>query len=157
MHELLQFEDSSVDVVYASHVLEHAHYGAVGPSGGEAGSVTDALKEWARVLKDDVGILMVSVPDLTILTSLYANGGLDAAEKFHLMRMIFGGQTDSKDAHLAGFDEDILTEFLSLAGFCRVRRVANFNLIAGVDWVDTSSMQWHNNDISVNVVANKCK
>ena len=142
-------------MIYASHVLEHAHYGEVGPGGGGGGDgdgVGETLEEWSRLLVMG-GEIMVSVPDMDVLAELWANGGLRSDEKFHLMRMMFGGQTDEKDAHLVGFDESILVEFLSAAGFCRIRRVEGFGGVVGAD---TSSMVWKGKKISLNVVANKC-
>ena len=127
----------------------------IGPGTAGSGNVLQVLQEWNRVLKRDTGTLLISVPDLSVLADQFANNNkLSPAEKFHLMRMIFGGQTDSKDSHLAGFDEDILVGFLVESGFCRIRRVDGFG--GSVDWEDTSSMVWHGKKISLNVIAQKC-
>jgi len=145
-----------VAAIANSHVLEHAHYGEVGPAGSpQQGNVGNTLSEWNRVLKPR-GILMVSVPDLMTMSDLFANARLGPADKFHLMRMMFGGQTTEKDSHLVGFDENILADFLASGGFCRIRRVAGFNGFKGVDWEDTSEMVWHAAKISINVIAEKC-
>jgi predicted SAM-dependent methyltransferase len=53
----LPFFDSTVDEIYASHVLEHTAYNA------------PVLEEWARVLKPG-GLLTVTVPD--IVATYYA-------------------------------------------------------------------------------------
>ena len=134
--------------MYASHVLEHASYqqprpgrgGGGGAGGGISGAeaeaaraerrgrlglfaegeVAGALAEWARVLRPG-GALFVAVPDLGALAGLYANASLSAADKFFVMRMIYGGQVDGHDFHKTGFDEALLAQLLSASGFCEVR------------------------------------
>ncbi|MGL4499622.1 MAG: class I SAM-dependent methyltransferase, partial [Planktothrix sp.] len=53
--DLSQFETDSIAAIYASHVLEHFHYGL-------NNELINTLKEWHRVLKPG-GKLLVSVPD----------------------------------------------------------------------------------------------
>jgi predicted SAM-dependent methyltransferase len=59
----LQFEDNSVDLIYASCVIEYF----------DREEVIDVLKEWMRVLKFG-GKLRLSVPDFETMASLYTNG-----------------------------------------------------------------------------------
>ncbi|KAF0684889.1 Aste57867_23133 [Aphanomyces stellatus] len=136
---------NSVTAIYSSHALEHVGYGANAPD------VTATLAEWFRVLKCG-GALFLAVPDLRVLAKLFLASSLTTQERFHVMRMIYGGQTDAHDYHLVGFDYDILAQVLTQAGFCDVRRVTDFGLFD-----DTSRLVFKGRAISLNVVATACK
>jgi predicted SAM-dependent methyltransferase len=120
MENLYPFPDGSVSALYASHALERCDYGVTD-------GVERTLREWRRVLKPD-GVLYVSVPNLLALSSLYANASTSTEERVFLMGLMFGGQTDARDVHKVGLDEDILGVFLSSAGFCNFTRVDSFDL-----------------------------
>jgi len=80
----------------------------------------------------------VSVPDLEVLASLFLQKDkLTINERFHVMRMIFGGHVDRYDYHLAGLDVDFLAAFLQEAGFVNLRRMSSFGLFE-----DTSGMHF---------------
>jgi predicted SAM-dependent methyltransferase len=140
--DLSQFADESIDAIYASHVLEHFFYGL-----GYELSLT--LLEWYRVLKVG-GQLMISVPDLRTLAWLYSRPNLDVQTRIHIMRMIFGGQTNEYDVHKVGFDFDILWMYLSDVGFSKCEQVEQFNLFN-----DCSKIQLMGTWISLNVIATK--
>eukprot|EP00520_Triparma_pacifica_P007474 CAMPEP_0118637280 /NCGR_PEP_ID=MMETSP0785-20121206/3069_1 /TAXON_ID=91992 /ORGANISM="Bolidomonas pacifica, Strain CCMP 1866" /LENGTH=235 /DNA_ID=CAMNT_0006528457 /DNA_START=15 /DNA_END=718 /DNA_ORIENTATION=- len=132
MGNLTGVETGSAEAIYASHVLEHRHYGVVGPEGGQDGNSKDVLKEWYRVLKTG-GHLMISVPDLEALSSIFVDdrlgSGLDrASRRFYIMRVMFGGNAEKGDIHMAGYDFDILGGFLEATGFCRIKRVKGFGM-----------------------------
>lgn len=57
---LSQFEDNSVDLIYASHVLEYF----------DRREALIVLTEWYRVLKKG-GVIRLAVPDFEALTKLY--------------------------------------------------------------------------------------
>ena len=77
---------------------------------------------------------------------------LDANDRFFLMRMMFGGQTDFDDFHHVGLDEQILRHYLTEAGFCDVTlRPEGFGLFA-----DGSAMRFKGVPVSVNVAARAC-
>ena len=59
----LEFDDESVDLIYASHVLEYF----------DREEVINVLLEWKRVLKPG-GILRIAVPDFKSMTELYTSG-----------------------------------------------------------------------------------
>jgi predicted SAM-dependent methyltransferase len=140
--DLSQFEDESIDAIYASHVLEHFYYKL-------DNELFLTLSEWHRVLKPD-GQLMISVPDLFVLCSLYAIRTLTLDVRFYLMRVIFGGQTNQFDVHKVGFDEDILAVYLREIGFETYERVEEFGLFD-----DSSSIRVMGNLISLNIIAYK--
>ena len=61
--ETLDFRDNSVDLIYASHVIEYF----------DRQSVRSLLREWHRVLKPS-GTLRLAVPNFKVLTELYSAG-----------------------------------------------------------------------------------
>lgn len=139
---LSQFADSSVDNIYASHVLEHFHHSL-------NSELIRVLQEWHRVLKPG-GYLMLSVPDLRVLCWLFLNPNLDPLERHYLMTVMFGGQTNEYDVHRVGVDLDILGLYLKEAGFQEYRQVSEFTLFH-----DCSSIRILDTAISLNVVAQK--
>ncbi len=140
--DLSMFESDSVDTIYSSHTLEHFYYGI-------NDELLNTLKEWYRVLKPD-GKLMISVPDLEVLSGLYIRKDLNFQQRFHIMRMMFGGQTNIYDVHKVGFDFTTLKVYLEKANFKQVSRVKEFNLFN-----DCSSLKFLDTLISLNVVAYK--
>lgn len=132
--------DASCEEVYASHVVEHLGYDR---------GVSDALKEFHRVLVPG-GRLRLSVPDMDTLCSLFVHPQTDLNEKFHLMRMLFGGRLDAADVHLAGFNFDFLRDFLTRAGFRTIHRVPEFH-----EFEDTSRARFRGILVSCNIQAFK--
>ncbi|WP_265943735.1 class I SAM-dependent methyltransferase [Dechloromonas sp. A34] len=99
--------DSSVDVIYNCHVLEHFKRRDVGR----------VLKEWYRVLKPG-GTLRISVPDFAQLCEVYQKfGRLDL-----VIGPLFGRQDYLYNIHYNAFDQAALTQQLEDAGFVNVRR-----------------------------------
>jgi predicted SAM-dependent methyltransferase len=139
--DLSRFAENSFEQIYASHVLEHFAY---------LRRLVPALIEWRRVLRPS-GTLFLSVPDLDVLARLFVDrGNLSVEERFLVMRMIFGGQADEHDYHLAGLNEEFLTSYLTAAQFTGIRRVDNFGLFD-----DTSTMELKGTRISLNMIAVK--
>jgi predicted SAM-dependent methyltransferase/trans-aconitate methyltransferase len=139
--DLSRFADHTFSHIYASHVLEHLGYQSALP---------DALTEWHRVLRP-AGQLMVSVPDLDTLCELFTQReGMGIQDRFELMRMMFGGQTDSYDFHCVGLNEEFLSSFLVSAGFISIERVHGFGLFQ-----DYSELVVHGRAISLNIQASK--
>ena len=171
MADIAAVKDGNVKAIYASHVLEHRHYGKIGPQFGPQGNSLDVLTEWHRILEKD-GHLMISVPDLEALSGMFINERLGegvekAQRRFHIMRIMFGGNAEDGDVHMAGYDFDIIGGFLEAAGFCRIKRVREFGLFndSSVLWWDWEKGQTvHGGDvgeeggvqISLNVIARKC-
>ncbi|HHP7245730.1 MAG TPA: class I SAM-dependent methyltransferase [Elainellaceae cyanobacterium] len=140
--DLSQFETDSVEAIYASHVLEHFYYNI-------DNELIKTLAEWHRVLKPG-GKLLISVPDLQTLCWLYISPDLMPLDRHHLMRIIFGGQTNQYDIHKVGFDVDTLGLYLAEVGFEQYERVSEFNLFK-----DCSSLKLRGTLISLNVIATK--
>ncbi len=139
--DLSRFADGSIAEVYASHVYEHVGYGN--------DKLPHAFKEVHRVLTPG-GRFMFSVPDLQTLCRLFLEPNLNPAERFQVMRMMFGGQMDEHDYHRIGLTEEFMQIYLRQAGFRAARRVENFGLFD-----DTSSLQFFGVPISLNMEATK--
>jgi len=139
--DLSRFADDSFAAIYASHVLEHFDY---------KDKLVTALREWQRVLAPG-GVLHLSVPDLDTLAHLFLQRDkLDVNQRFHIMRMIFGGHVDTHDYHLVGLNQEFLAGYVLSAGFDRAERVARHGLFS-----DTSDMIFAGQPISLNINAFK--
>ncbi len=136
--DLSQFDENSIEEIYASHILEHV----------TQEDMKATLKGIYRVLQKN-GKFYVSVPDMDILCRLFLNIR-DPKARFHIMRMIFGGQTDKYDFHYFGWNISFLKGYLIGAGFKNVKRVKNFELFK-----DTSEYAPYGQPISLNVIAYK--
>jgi predicted SAM-dependent methyltransferase len=104
---LPRFKTGTVDLIYASHCLEHFHYRAT----------VDVLTEWNRVLKRG-GILRLSVPDFDKLVDLYQARGRDPDV---VIEQLMGGQNNRYNFHYTALSEVNLTRALLAAGFSSVR------------------------------------
>lgn len=137
IRDLSQFENASCEIVYASHVLEHVPQCELVPT----------LIGVRRVLKHQ-GQFLISVPDLDTLSKMIIFPGLTTEQRIHVMRMMFGGQTDEHDFHFVGFSFDILASYLQAAGFKSLQRAEQFGLFN-----DTSNYAPYGVPISLNVIA----
>lgn len=139
LSDLSAFADGCAQQIYASHVLEHV----------PQQRVRATLRGLHRLLLPG-GQLMVSVPDLEVLSRVILDPHTPTPTKFLAMRMIFGGQVDAHDFHYFGWTFDFMREFLREAGFARVERVESFGLFE-----DTSDCRPWGFPISLNVVATR--
>ena len=137
--DLTQFDDESIEEVYASHTLEHV----------KQKNMFKTLKGIHRVLKDG-GKFYVSVPDMDILCKLYLDPKINLKNKIEVMRMIYGGQVDEFDFHYFGWNMPLLETFFKDAGFKKFERVKSFSLFN-----DTSEFSFNGVPISLNVIAYK--
>lgn len=107
---LCDFADGSVDLIYASHVLEH--FGRH--------EVEAVLKGWYRVLRPG-GVVRIAVPDFAAVVALYDQEGLQDGFS-GLVGLICGGQRNQYDFHKIIFDEPFLSFMLQKIGFKNTRR-----------------------------------
>ena len=137
--DLSQFENDSIDEIYASHVVEHI-------------PLKDVKKTFDgifRVLKND-GKFYVSVPDLDVLCQIFMDPSAPNKVKIHIMRIMFGGQVDDYDFHYTGWNLRFMYDYLKDAGFTDIKRVKSFSLFN-----DTSDYAPYGSPISLNVIALK--
>ena len=137
--DLSQFQDNSIDEIYASHVVEHV----------AQKKVEKTLKGIYKVLKEN-GKFYVSVPDMDILCKIFLHPKATEQIKIHVMKMMFGGQKDDYDFHYFGWNFLFMKEFLLKAGFKKVERVKSFSLFK-----DTSDYAPYGEPISLNVIGYK--
>jgi len=137
--DLSRFRENSVETIYASHVLEHLHLSDLIPT----------LHEWKRVLQPG-GRVMISVPDMNVLSRLFLDPRVNGEAKFMVMCIMFGGQLDQHDIHHVGFDFEILGTYLNECGYDTIVRVPTFGLFD-----DTSVQKFLGVPISLNVTAQK--
>jgi predicted SAM-dependent methyltransferase len=137
--DLSQFQENSIQEIYASHVVEHI----------DQKNIKKTLKGIYRILKDD-GKFYVSVPDLDILCRIFIAKNAPLKVKYHVMRMMFGGQTDKFDYHYFGWNFEFMNNYLLEAGFKRIERVKTFDIFD-----DTSSFAPYGPLISLNMIAYK--
>ena len=131
---LARFESGTCSDIYASHVLEHL----------SAAELLETLSECHRMLAPG-GKMYASVPDLAVLSRLVTDPQLNATQRWHVQRMIFGGQTDAYDFHKVGLTWEFLLSFAQQAGFSGAQRVSSFGLFE-----DTSELVCYGVPISLN-------
>ena len=107
------------------------------------------MKGIHRILKVG-GKFYVSVPDLEVLCRIFIDKNAPIKVKFHVMRMIFGGQIDKFDYHYFGWNFDFMSAYLEEAGFKKAEKVKTFDIFN-----DTSSYAPYGPLISLNVIAYK--
>lgn len=137
--DLSDFPDACCEAVYASHVMEHV---------GQKDFLA-TLKGIHRVLCKG-GDFYFSVPDLDALCRLFLDSRLNMGQRYHVMRMMFGGQTDEYDFHYIGLNHEFMLNFFHEAGFGDVRKVESFGLFN-----DTSDYRPYGTPISLNLMARK--
>jgi predicted SAM-dependent methyltransferase len=115
--DLSQFEDNSIEEIYASHVFEHVLQK----------NIKSTLIGIHRVIQDN-GKFYVSVPDMNVLCKIFLEPKAPSKVKVHVLRMMFGGQMDDFDIHYFGWDFNLLKEFLLSAGFKKAEKVKSFSL-----------------------------
>ena len=137
--DLSQFDNNSIEEIYASHVVEHV----------PRNKIEITLKGIYRVLKSS-GKFYISVPDLDILFHSFRSTLVPIKVKKHILSMIFGGQVDQYDFHYYGYSFDIIEDYLKSAGFTDIEKVESFGL-----YNDTSEFKPYGFPISLNVIAKK--
>lgn len=106
--DLRQFEDNSVDLIYASHVIQYF----------DRVSVIDLLSEWRRVMKSDA-TLRLAVPDFNSIAQLYIDN------KFNLNNFtgpLYGKMIMSEATiyHKTVYDLSSLKNLLENCGFSSI-------------------------------------
>ncbi len=130
LDDLGVFMDSSIDLIYACHCLEHFSYDRI----------NGVLSEWFRVLKKG-GILRISVPDFDLLLNIYYENykNIDL-----ILPPLLGGGNIKYNVHLSVFNKSSLEKKLINTGFYYVQ-----------DWIPgscelTTFNDWSAREITIN-------
>ena len=112
----LNFDNNTVDLIYASHVLEYF----------DREEASDVLKEWSRVLKKD-GILRIAVPDFQSMVKLYC---CDTYQLEKFLGPLYGKMKMGEETiyHKTTYDFDSLHKLLENH---------NFHNVEKYDWRET--------------------
>tara|TARA_B100000965_G_C19552358_1_gene740621 strand:+ start:447 stop:956 length:510 start_codon:yes stop_codon:yes gene_type:complete len=135
--DLSQFDDCSVEEIYASHVYEHVNQK----------NIKKTLIGIHRILQNS-GKLYIAVPDMDILCKMFLDKDSTTKKKIDTLRMMYGGQTDEYDFHYFGWNFDLLKNFLLRAGFKKVEKVKSFSMFK-----DTSELISYGEPVSLNLIA----
>lgn len=100
---LSPFATESVDLIYASHSLEHFPHS----------QTKQVLTEWFRVLKKG-GVLRLSVPDFDLLVKIYEQNSYDVELILH---PLMGSQNYRYNFHMTAFNSKYLSKLLKSVGF----------------------------------------
>ncbi|HME43784.1 MAG TPA: methyltransferase domain-containing protein [Syntrophorhabdales bacterium] len=111
---LPMFSDQTVDLIYASHVLEYF----------DREEVRAVLSEWRRILKYG-GILRVAVPDFPSLIEVYQKAGNLSSilgPLYGRMEIVTSERIKSLIYHKTTYDFDSLKETLEACGYADIHR-----------------------------------
>jgi predicted SAM-dependent methyltransferase len=119
--DLSQFKDNTIDLIYASHVVEYF----------DREQVVPLLSEWRRVLKPS-GVLRLAVPNFENIASLYTQGKYPLSNFVGLLygKMPMGTQTIY---HKTTYDFTSLKDVLESSMFKNVKLY---------DWRETSHSEF---------------
>jgi predicted SAM-dependent methyltransferase len=112
--DLSEFEDGSVNAIYASQLLEHFTFA----------EAVKMIREWRRALRHK-GFVMISVPDMEEIIEVLFNWQPRPANVWEsMMKFVYGWQEEVGEGqiHKWGYSAEYLMEFLKKMGF-RVTRV----------------------------------
>ncbi len=144
--KLDNFEDNTVELIYACHVLEHFSHN----------EVMAVLNRWFEVLSPG-GELRVSVPDIDQIVKVYINNWqhFQTSGNSPWIGLLYGGQGDPYDFHKTGFNFCWMRYLLEEIGFQEVQEYTHEpHFISGV--VDASlAKEPFGTYISLNVSAKK--
>ena len=108
---LPMFKDNSVDLIYASHIVEYF----------DRFEVMEVLQEWHRVLKNK-GILRIAVPNFTELVKVYLN----SQDLNLILGPLYGRwpvtENDLVLYHKTVYDYNSLSDIIISLGFANIRR-----------------------------------
>ena len=104
---LSMFENNSITLIYACHILEHF----------KRHEIKRVLTEWYRVLKKG-GILRIAVPDFEAIVKVYQ----DNKDMEEIIGLLYGGQNYEHNFHHICFDFKYLKDWLNDIGFKNVHR-----------------------------------
>ena len=105
---LRNYEDNSVDEIYACHVLEHLG----------RWNYLDALERWYEILKPG-GVIKIAVPDFEAVVKIYSENKFDLPK---IRGLLYGGQDYDGNIHTWCWDTKSLSDDLESIGFKETQR-----------------------------------
>jgi predicted SAM-dependent methyltransferase len=116
----LDYEDNSVDLIYASHVIAYFN----------REEIVDVFNEWFRVLKPN-GVLRIATPDIESIMGLY----MDGKNLSSFLGPIFGKMSMGTNTiyHKTAYD---FTELRNVLTYCGFKGIDLYN------WMDTDHSQF---------------
>jgi|TARA_E500000331_G_C17222864_1_gene698957 predicted SAM-dependent methyltransferase len=105
----LEIKDNTVDLIYASHIIEYF----------DREAVNVLLQEWKRTMKNG-GTLRIAVPNFEIISNLYVNKKINLNQAIGPLygKMLMSGNTIY---HKTTYDFESLKSVLESNGFVDVR------------------------------------
>jgi len=134
------FGDDTVDLIYASHVLEHFR----------RTETMMVLSEWNRILKPNA-TLRLSVPDFAKIADFYVNRGMTI---WNLRGFLMGRQNYHGNTHYVVFDYEFLRWLLCDTGYYDVEHW-NPDEVLPEGFIDFSHAREYGEPWSLNVQAKK--
>ena len=119
--DLNQFTDNSVELLYASHIIEYF----------DRQEVVPLLTEWKRVLKPH-GVLRLAVPNFPILANLYLQEKIKLEQ---ILGPLYGKMVMNTEIiyHKTAYDFYSLKKLLESLDFCNIHEY---------DWRETEHSQF---------------
>lgn len=118
--KLIEVPDNSVDIFYASHLLEHLPHK----------NIKKDLTLWFKKMKEG-GKLVINVPDLNWVANeiLKYEGGEKLTSSYFtefegdhgLLSILYGSQVHAGEFHRSGFTEKSIREVLKDVGFWNIK------------------------------------
>ena len=139
LHTLSSFGDESCSEIYCSHVLQRVY----------PGEVLDVLNNLYRMLIPG-GKLYIATPDMDMLAGLFVSPSSSEAQRFEIMRIIFGGVDDLRHINRIGLSLDLMTTYLGDVGFSAIEQVESLGLFQ-----DNSELRIVGQLVSLNLIAQK--
>lgn len=130
IQKLFMFPDNSVDLIYASHVIEHL----------PRTHLERTLKEWLRALKPG-GVLRFGVPNFDALIEMYKRSGNDVQSIVNQLL----GQDGEYDDHHTIWNRAYAEKLLTSLGFEDVREW-NPDTVEHHDFHDKTNRKYDTND-----------
>ena len=136
---LSPFSNESVDLIYASHCLEHFPHQ----------QVPKVIREWFRVLKKD-GLLRLSVPNFETILKIYYDNDKHCHK---IIPYLMGAQNHEYNFHYTIFNYCSLKDILFQSGFSEVR-VWQPNTCEYTTFHDTSALEISLNQVTYYISLN---
>lgn len=131
VNDLYFCDNESVDLIYASHVLEYY----------DRSEAVEVLKEWNRVLKPN-GILRIAVPNFDMLARLYLIGNILTLD--NLLGPLYGrmDMNGIKIYHKTCYDFESLKETLEKVGGFKSTKLYDWKKTEHAQFDDHSQAYW---------------